>query len=125
MAQVFKSGAFIQQCFAVHPLCLNLKSLHLPGSVIIRCTSCNMLHRLTLRAVVLRVSAVRAVEDAAETGAGEVRPAAAHLEACAAEHPAALSVRAMDVVREEAGLRCGECRKMYDLEIVAVETHKR
>jgi hypothetical protein len=123
MAQVFKSGAFIQQCFAVHPLCLNLKSLHLPGGVTIRCTSCNMLHRLTLRAVVLRVSAVHAVEDAAE--AREDRPAAAHLEVCAAEHPAALSVRAMDVVREEAGLRCGECRKMYDLEIVAVETHQR
>ena len=123
MAQVYKSGAFIQQCFAVHPLCLNLKSLHLPGGIVIRCTSCNMLHRLTLRAVVLRVSAVRAVEDAVETG--EVRPAAAHLEACAAAHPAALSVRAMDVVREEAGLRCGECRKMYDFEIVSIETHQR
>ena len=123
MAQVYKSGAFIQQCFAVHPLCLNLKSLHLPGSVIIRCTSCNMLHRLTLRAVALRVSAVHAVGEEAE--ASENRPAAAHLEKCAAAHSAALSVRAMDVVREEAGLRCGECRKMFDLEIVSIETHQR
>ncbi|OGW66514.1 MAG: hypothetical protein A3H49_06615 [Nitrospirae bacterium RIFCSPLOWO2_02_FULL_62_14] len=123
MGQVFKSGAFIQQCFAVHPLCLSLKSLHLPGGIIIRCTSCNMLHRLALRAIVLRVSAVRAIDDTA--AAGTDRPAAAHLEDCVAAHLGALSVRAMDVVREEAGLRCGECRKMYDLEIVAVETHQR
>lgn len=123
MAQVYKSGAFIQQCFAVHPLCLNLKSLHLPGGLVIRCTSCNMLHRLTLRAVALRVSAVRAVED--EAGTRDDRPASTHLEECAAAHPAAIGVRAMDVVREEAGLRCGECRKMYDVEIVSVETHQR
>jgi hypothetical protein len=71
MGQVFKSGAFIQQCFAVHPLCLNLKSLHLPSGLVLRCTSCNMLHRLTLRALVLRVSAVHAVED--ETAAGDER----------------------------------------------------
>ena len=123
MAQVYKSGAFIQQCFAVHPLCLNLKSLHLPNGVVLKCTSCNMLHRLTLRAVVLRVSAVRAADGTA--AAGTDRPAAAHLEKCAAEHLGALSVRALDVVREEAGLRCGECRKMFDLDIVSVETHQR
>ncbi len=123
MAQVFKSGAFIQQCFAVHPLCLNLKSLHLPNGVVIRCTSCNMLHRLTLRTVVLRVSAVRAADDAA--GGRDERPASAQLEECAAAHPAAIGVRVMDVVRDEAGLRCGECRKMFDLEIVSIETHQR
>ena len=123
MAQVYKSGAFIQQCFSVHPLCLNLKSLHLPNGVVIRCTSCNMLHRLTLRAVVLRVSAVRAVDDAG--GGRDGRPASAHLEECAAAHSAAIGVRVMDVVREEAGLRCGECRKMYDLEVVSIETHQR
>jgi hypothetical protein len=123
MGQVFKSGAFIQQCFAVHPLCLNLKSLHLPSGLVLRCTSCNMLHRLTLRALVLRVSAVHAVED--ETAAGDERAAAAHLEECAAAHPAALAVRAMDVVRETAGLRCGECRKLYELDVTAFETHQR
>jgi hypothetical protein len=123
MTQVYKSGAFIQQCFAVHPLCLNLKSLHLPNSIVIRCTSCNMLHRLTLRALTLRVSAVHAVEDATDARADH--PAAAHLEACAAAHSAAIGVRAMDVVREEAGLRCGECRKMYDLDILSIETHQR
>ena len=123
MAQVFKSGAFIQQCFTVHPLCLNLKSLHLPNGVVIRCTSCNMLHRLTLRSMALRVSAVRAVDDAG--GVHDDRPAAAHLEECAAAHPAAIGVRVMDVARDEAGLRCGECRKMFDLEIVSIETHQR
>lgn len=123
MGQVYKSGAFIQQCFSVHPLCLNLKSLQLPGAVIIRCTSCNMLHRLTLRSVVLRVSAVRAADE--KGSAGDHRPGTAHLEECAAAHPAAIGVRVMDVVRDEAGLRCGECRKMYDLEVVSIETHQR
>jgi hypothetical protein len=72
---------------------------------------------------VLRVSAVHAVEDAAE--APEARPAAAHLETCAAAHPAALAVRAMDVVRETAGLRCGACRKLYELDVTTFETHQR
>lgn len=122
MAQVYKSGAFIQQCFAVHPLCLNLKSLHLPDGLVLRCTSCNMLHRLTLRALALRVSAVQEVEDeAARSG----RRAEAYLAECAAAHPAAIGVRAMDVVRETAGLRCGECRKLYDLDIASFETHQR
>lgn len=123
MAQVFKSGAFIQQCFAVHPLCLNLKSLHLPNSIVLRCTSCNMLHRLTLRALALRVSAVRRVED--EAKARDERSADVHLEECAVSHPAALGVRAMDVVRETAGLRCGECRRIYELDVTMFETHQR
>ncbi len=123
MAQVYKSGAFIQQCFAVHPLCLNLKSLHLPDSIVLKCTSCNMLHRLTLRALVLRVSAVHAVDD--KPAARDARLAGAHLEECAASHPAALGVRAMDVVRETAGLRCGECRKLYELDVTTFETHQR
>ena len=123
MAQVFKSGAFIQQCFAVHPLCLTLKTLHLPNALVLRCTSCNMLHRLTLRALVLRVSAVRVVEG--EAAAREERSAATHLEKCATAHPAALGVRAMDVVRETAGLRCGECRKLYELDVTTFETHQR
>lgn len=122
MAQVFKSGAFIQQCFAVHPLCLNLKSLHLPEGLVLRCTSCNMLHRLTLRTLTLRVSAVQEVEHEV---AGGGRGAEAHLAECAAVHPAAIGVRAVDVVQETAGLRCGECRKLYDLEIVSFETHQR
>lgn len=123
MTQVYKSGAFIQQCFAVHPLCLNLKSLHLPDSIVLKCTSCNMLHHLTLRALALRVSAVHAVDDAAKARAE--RSAATHLEECAAAHPAALGVRAMDVVRETAGLRCGECRKLYELDVTTFETHQR
>lgn len=123
MGQVFKSGAFIQQCFAVHPLCLILKSLHLPNSIVLRCTSCNMLHRLTLGALALRISAVHAVED--EAKASDERPADAHLEECAASHPSALGVRAMDVVRETAGLRCGECRKLYELDVTSFETHQR
>jgi hypothetical protein len=121
--QVFKSGAFIQQCFAVHPLCLTLKALHLPNALVLRCTSCNMLHRLTLRALTLRVAAVHAVDDAARPR--DERSAATHLEECAAAHPAALGVREMDVVRETAGLRCGECRKLYRLDVTTFETHQR
>jgi hypothetical protein len=82
-----------------------------------------MLHRLTLRALALRVSAVRRVED--EAKARDERSADVHLEECAASHPAALGVRAMDVVRETAGLRCGECRRIYELDVTMFETHQR
>jgi hypothetical protein len=119
MGQVYKSGAFIQQCFAVHPLCLNLKKLDLPTRLILSCSSCNLIHAVAVRALTLRVSAIQAVEE------GHGRSASERLTDCAGAHLAAIGVRTMDVVRDEMGLRCAECRKLFDLEIGAVETHHR
>ena len=57
MAQRFQSGAFVQQCFAVHPLCLSLKRLDEQGRLIIACTSCRMMHQMVSGQVVARVAA--------------------------------------------------------------------
>lgn len=116
MSPTFKSGAFAQQCFSSHPLCLKLKKLELPEKVILACTACNMHHRLTVRAVAL-------LPPAAEAGAQG--GAVDQLAQCAAAHPAALGVRAMDVVNESVGLRCAECRRSYDLEVSVFTTHQR
>lgn len=121
MSPTFKSGAFAQQCFSSHPLCLNLKKLELPEKVILACTACNMRHRLTVR--VFTVRAVAPLPPAAE--AGTQGGAVDQLAQCAAAHPAALGVRAMDVVNESVGLRCAECRRSYDLEVSVFETHQR
>jgi len=121
MAQVYKSGAFIQQCFAVHPLCLTLKKLDLPTRLILSCSSCNLIHAVAVRTLTLRVSAIPQATDERPHD----RSASERLTDCAADHLVAVSVRALDVVREEAGLRCAECRRMYDLEIGAIETHQR
>ena len=51
---VFKSGAFLQQCFSVHPLTLNLKIVTPPDLVGVFCTNCRMKHRMIIRQVTLQ-----------------------------------------------------------------------
>jgi hypothetical protein len=58
MGQRFQSGAFVQQCFAVHPLCLSLKRIDEQGRLIVACTSCRMMHHMAADQVVARVAAV-------------------------------------------------------------------
>ncbi len=120
MSPTFRSGAFIQQCFASHRLCLSLKKLALPEKILLACASCNMLHRLTVRTLTARKPV--SLSAAEEVHGGE---AAGHLLGCAAAHQAALGVRDVDVVRDSVGLRCAECRRTYDLEVAAFETHQR
>lgn len=121
MSPTFQSGAFIQQCFAAHRLCLTLKKLALPEKVLLSCTSCNMLHRLTVRALTTRKPAELSSGEKTRTEEG----AADHLMQCAATHQAALGVREVDVVRDVVGFRCAECRRTYDLEVAVFETHQR
>jgi hypothetical protein len=78
---------------------------------------------LTLRAVVVRVSPVQVADAGAAARGG--RSAEAHLAECVAAHPAAIGVRAVDGGRETAGLRCGACRMLYDLEVASFETLPR
>ncbi|MBI4400154.1 MAG: hypothetical protein HY581_00800 [Nitrospirae bacterium] len=124
MSPTFKSGAFIQQCFAVHPLCLSLKKLELPERIVLSCSSCNLLHRLTVRAMTTGAAALLQSAGEVRVTKGE-RTAVDHLAECAATHQSALGVRAMDVARDSVGLRCAECRRMYDLDVSAFETHQR
>ena len=117
MSATFKSGAFVQQCFAVHQLSLSLKKLALPDRILLFCSACHMLHRLTLRTLTSRLSA--AVTDAVE------KPVADHLSHCAGTHPAALGVCAVDVTQDAVGLRCAECRRIYHLDVASFETEQR
>jgi hypothetical protein len=117
MSATFKSGAFIQQCFAVHQLNLSLKKLALPDRIVLVCSACNMLHRLTIRTLTSRLSA--AVTEAVE------KPVAEHLAYCVGTHPTALGVRAVDVTEDAVGLRCAECRRTYDLDVASFETEQR
>jgi hypothetical protein len=120
VSPTFKSGAFIQQCFASHRLSLSLKKLALPDKMVLTCNACHLHHRLTVRAFTIHTPAgihapsVEMAENRQEPGELLAR--------CVTAHSAALGVRAMDVVRDSAGLRCAECRRAYDLDVSAFET---
>ena len=118
---IYKSGAFIQQCFSVHARCLTLQKCTPPDLVLFTCTSCRMAHRLTLRAMTTRVPVRLAVKGAAPTD----EPAMEYLAQCLSAHAIALMVREMDVVNDWVGLRCAECRRLFDFDVAVFETQQR
>ena len=123
MSPVYHSGAFVQQCFAVHPLSLALKRFDLPSRVVLACGSCNMTHQLMLRGVSARASAL--AQSPEEVARQEEAPAgAATLGHCGATHPTSLRIRAMDVIHDHVGLRCAECRRMFDLDVASFQTRQ-
>lgn len=121
MSPTYKSGAFVQQCFASHRLCLSVKKIDGALRIILACSACNLLHRLTLRAMTSHVAAADLSVDAetAEVTAPE------RFAQCFAAHGTALAVREMDVLQEAVRLRCAECRRAYDLDVAVFETHQR
>ncbi len=123
MAQRFQSGAFMQQCFAVHPLCLSLKRIDEEGRLVIACTSCRMMHLMTTDQVVARVAAVPLSGEV--TSARATPTARELLETCLQTHPVAVTIRELDVIRDNVGLRCGECRRMFDLQVSVFESHQK
>ena len=110
-----KSGAFLQQCFAAHPLSLNFKIVILPDRVVLTCANCHMRHRMTVRSLTIRV---------AEVG-GPERDAIEYLTQCGTAHGAELRVSGMDVVTDTAKIRCGECRRTYHLDVATFETYQK
>lgn len=122
MPSIYKSGAFIQQCFAVHPRCLDFKLVQLPDRLVVKCTSCKMHHHLSLRSVATRSSALA---DSPDLSADPVNNAPSDLLAqCLALHANSVTIRAMDVIQEIVGLRCRDCRRLFDLDITAFESHQ-
>ncbi len=121
MSLLYKSGAFIQQCFAAHRLCLSVKKIGLPEKILLNCSSCNLLHRLTIRSFMARRAQVegRPDEELVE------RDGSAWFADCFAQHPAALSPNLVDVVHDRVGLRCADCRLVYDMDVALFETHQR
>lgn len=121
MSPIIRSGAFLQQCFAAHRLCLCVKKLVGPEQVLLLCTSCKLQHHLTVRA--FSSPAAESLAPAALARGGKGGPE--HLGRCATAHPTALGIGEMDVFQDFVRMRCGECRRVYDLDIAAFETHQR
>ena len=123
MAQRFESGAFVQQCFAVHPLCLSLKRIDGDGWLVVACTSCRMMHLMTALQVKGRVAAVPVGGEVESPKA--VPTAREMLEDCLRAHPVSVTIRELDVIRDQVGLRCGECRRVFDMQVSAFESHQK
>lgn len=111
----FKSGAFVQQCYSSHPLCLKFKTLNLPDRVVVTCTNCDMRHRL-----IIGTLTTRAPEESLENKQGT-----SHMSQCATDHPAELRVSAVDVLADAVRLRCGECQRTYNIAVSAFETYRK
>ena len=122
MGQVFRSGAFLQQCWSVHPLCVTVRRITAENQLALACTSCRFAHYVTMGSVVLVPSA--ASDDAAPpvTAPGAPSDAQPLLASCLEAHASALSIRKMDVFDDLAVIRCAECRRHYALSVTAFET---
>ncbi len=123
MAQVYRSGAFLQQCWSVHPLCLAVKRIEEGRDVIVTCSSCRMVHHATIQAIA--VQAVAGVEDSAPSPSEKRADGTASLAACLGAHAPALSLRAMDVFEEVIVIRCAECRSHFHVNVSLFETHQK
>jgi len=124
MGQVFQSGAFLQQCWSVHPLCISVKRITGENQLALACTACRFAHYVTMGSVVFGPPASE--ESGASTDASEARPdARARLANCLEAHATALSLREMDVFEDLAVLRCAECRRHYTVAVTAFETHQK
>ncbi|MDH4155418.1 MAG: hypothetical protein OEV01_16710 [Nitrospira sp.] len=120
MAQVIRSGAFLQQCWSVHPLCVTVKRMTEENAVVLLCSSCKSAHHLS-------IATVTSIASSVQQAAGEVtlldKPSGGeHLKACVGAHAASLTLREMDVFQDLVRLRCADCRRLYELGVSAFET---
>ena len=120
MAQVIRSGAFLQQCWSVHPLCVAVKRMTDENALVLICSSCKSAHHLTVAAVTSKASSA---QQMAGEGALRDEPSGEEcLKACVSTHHASLSLREMDVFQDLVRLRCADCRRQYELTASAFET---
>jgi hypothetical protein len=122
MAEIIRSGAFLQQCWSVHPLCLTVKRVEPDRIVVLTCSSCRMVHRVTADAVTRKASVVES--SSPESGPAQPDGLVA-LKTCLGTHAPALSVREMDVFQDAVWLRCAECRAQFGLAVSQFETQQK
>ena len=123
MTQIIKSGAFLQQCWSVHPLCVTVKRMADDGSLILTCSSCKSAHRLVLAIVSSKESGAHdETQDPPGTSPEEGSNSLAH---CIAQHRSAVTMRDMDVFQNLVLLRCADCRRHYEATVASFETHQR
>lgn len=123
MAQVIRSGAFLQQCWSVHPLCVTIKRMTDERAVVLSCSSCKSAHYLTIATVSSKepLASRRAEADAPK----EEQHSEALLKTCVSTHHTSLSLREMDVLQDLVRLRCADCRRQYELIVSAFETRHK
>ncbi|OGW48304.1 MAG: hypothetical protein A2V62_12190 [Nitrospirae bacterium RBG_19FT_COMBO_58_9] len=122
MAEIIRSGAFLQQCWSVHPLCLRVKRVEPERIVVLTCSSCRMVHRVTTSTVTRQA----ATGDSSSPQLDPAQPdGLMALKSCMGTHAPALSVREMDVFQDALWVRCAECRAQYDLTVSQFETHQK
>ena len=114
MGNVFQSGAFLQQCFSVHPLSLNFKLFALPGTIGIFCLNCKSRHRLTVGTITRIIGDSELSEEDAST----------NMEACVGRHQEALHVTEVSVDRDVVQFRCRECRVGFQTTVSLFETYQ-
>jgi hypothetical protein len=125
MGQVFRSGAFLQQCWSVHPLCLAVRRITAENQLALACSSCRFAHYVGIGSISLGATTA-AEEQASAVDTGEEQAhVQARLAGCIEAHPTSLSLREMDVFQDVAVIRCAECRRQYALAVTAFETHQK
>jgi hypothetical protein len=125
MAQVIRSGAFLQQCWSVHPLCLTVKRVADDRTVVLLCSSCRSAHHLQCDSVVAQASAAQSQSDASAPPVAGDPEGLAQLANCIAAHRPALSLREMDVFEDRALIRCADCRCHYALAVSQFEMRQK
>ncbi len=111
---VFKSGAFLQQCFSVHPLTLTVKLVSPPSLVGVVCINCRMKHRLTVKQVMSKEGEGTDVAD----GKMEL------FQECCQVHPEDVRVSEVDVMKNFVEFRCFSCRRTLGFDVETIETHQ-
>ena len=123
MAQVIRSGAFLQQCWSVHPLCVTVRRMTDERAVVLSCSSCKSAHYLTVAAVSAKEAL--APRRAEENELKDEQHGEALLKACVSTHSPSLTLREMDVFQDLVRLRCADCRRQYELTVSAFETRHK
>ncbi len=111
---VYTSGAFLQQCFSVHPLSLSLKLVRVPTVLGVVCTNCRMKHRLTVEETVPSGVVLSAEEH------NEIES----LQVSCHSHFDDVRITMVDVVKDFVEFRCRPCRRAYAFHITQFETHQ-
>ncbi|MBH0201797.1 MAG: hypothetical protein HP496_05725 [Nitrospira sp.] len=123
MTQIIRSGAFLQQCWSVHPLCVTAKRMTDENALVLICSSCKSAHYLTVAAVTSQASSA---QHMAGEGTLQDEPSGEEfLKACVSTHHASLTLREMDVFQDLVRLRCADCRRLYELMVSAFETRHK
>jgi ribosomal protein L33 len=125
MGQVFRSGAFLQQCWSVHPLCLGVRRITAENQLALACTSCRFAHYVSLGCVAQGTATGSDEPERPGDALDTQSDARARLASCLTAHAAALSLREMDVFKDLVILRCAECRRHYQVAVTAFETHQK